>query len=295
MFRRTQLLISGSRGRGYASLPVVGLLYRAAYRALKPSGIRRVKYQGARIYVDANDPLADPLLLGMDYNHPEMALVRRHLQPGMLAVDAGANIGCFSVVMAQAVGESGRVVAFEPGAENHAMLRRNVESNGYAQVSPEPMAVADTVGEATLYMSDSDSGYHSLSEAAAADATSSTTVLTTSLDAYFGDPCPSIDFIKLDVQGAEAAALRGMRRVLQASPSVTLLTELDVDCMEANGEDPRTYLEDLVGHGFELHHISHDARADDPLPRLTIDEVLALQAAEGRHINLYCPRATALG
>lgn len=294
-FRRIQLLVGGSAGRGYASLPIIGAVYRGLFRALKPSGQREVSYQGARMRVNADDPLAAPLLLGADYNGPEAALVRRHLRPGMVAVDAGANIGCFAVVMSQCVGSSGRVVAFEPGPANHALLARNLAINGYTQAVAERMAVSDEVGEATLHMSDSDSGYHSLSEAAAADASSSVTVRTTSLDAYFGEPCPVVDLVKLDVQGAEMSALRGMTGLLAASPDVTLITELDVGCMVANGDDPREYIQALVDLGFRLHHISHDPRTDDPLPELTVEGALTLQAAEGRHINLYCPRTRERG
>ena len=295
VFRRIQLLVGGTGGRGYASLPVIGAVYRGLLRALKPAGLRDVQYQGATMRVNADDPLATPLLLGTDYNGPEMELVRRHLRPGMIAVDAGANIGCFSVVMSQCVGPQGRVVAFEPGPANHALLTHNIEVNGYTQTVAERQAVADEPGEATLHMSDSDSGYHSLSEAAAPDASSSVTVRTTSLDAYFAEPIPAVDFVKLDVQGAEMSALRGMRGLLTASPDMTLITELDVDCMVANGDDPREYLQVLVDHGFRLHHISHDPRAENPLPELTVDGALALQAAEGRHINLYCPRTTERG
>src|SRR5438094_750470 len=75
------------------------------------------------------------------------------VHPGDVAVDVGANIGYHTLIFARAVGERGRVFAYEPDPDNFRLLRRNVELNGYRNVRPFQAAVSDRSGTLTLYLS----------------------------------------------------------------------------------------------------------------------------------------------
>ncbi|MDA1192880.1 MAG: FkbM family methyltransferase [Candidatus Poribacteria bacterium] len=279
--------VGGRTGRGYASLPVVGKIYRALLDASKPRGIVQTQFHGMPIYVDARDKTVEPILVGFDYNDPEIALCERYLKPGMTALDVGANIGAFTMVMARAVGSNGRVYSFEPAEGNFGLLSRNIEVNGFAHATATRRAVADYVGTATFHLSDELSGGHSLYDCSATDR--AVEVDVTTLDAFFGDDPPEVHLMKIDVQGAEAAVLRGMTAVLERSPNMALITELDLEMFDASDDDPATYLETLTGLGWTLHHISHAPNASAPHP-VTEEEAIRLCELEKRHINLYCVR-----
>lgn len=80
----------------------------------------------------------------------ELAWVRRALQPGDLAVDAGAHKGAFTYWMARAVGPGGRVLAFEPQPELAARLMGTVRDLGLSQVTVENAGLSARAGRLTL-------------------------------------------------------------------------------------------------------------------------------------------------
>ena len=91
--------------------------------------------------------------------------LKAHVGPGQTAIDLGANIGYFTLLLAQLVGQDGQVVAFEPDPENFQLLERNVRANGYTNVAVRREAVADYSGRAPLFLSDVNPGDHGLADA----------------------------------------------------------------------------------------------------------------------------------
>jgi FkbM family methyltransferase len=112
------------------------------------------------------------------------------------------------MVAAAVVGPEGSVIAFEPVPRNSDMLLRNVSLNGFQNVRVMKCALADVEGSSTFFVSDGAAGTSSfvLSEG------SEMTVDTTTLDAALGkDP---VKLVKVDVEGAEVAVLRGATNLL---------------------------------------------------------------------------------
>ena len=174
---------------------------------------------GHKMYLDA----VDSLLLSMRgiYEPEETKLVESLVHRGHVVVDIGANIGYCTLQFAQLVGGTGKVIAFEPDPENFELLRRNVDANGY-DVTLERRAVSDVAGRLRLYKSilnradyrnfDSHDGRPSLE------------IDAVRLDDYLRN-LSRVDFIKMDIQGAEGLALDGMIALLERSPGVKILTE----------------------------------------------------------------------
>src|ERR1051325_7230549 len=79
-----------------------------------------------------------------EYEPATQKLIERCLQPGMVFIDVGANIGFFSVVAAQIVGNTGKVYAFEPSPRNIPLLRRNIEARGLSNVEIHEVALGET-------------------------------------------------------------------------------------------------------------------------------------------------------
>lgn len=151
---------------------------------------------------------------------PELMLLERFLKPGMVFVDGGANTGVFTFTAARLVGPTGRVLAFEPGSSCFAALKRSQTLNGWSHISIHQRALSDRSGIARLYHLMGQENAFSLGsdENASFDE-----VATVSLDeAAQAEQLPRVDFIKLDVEGAEELVFRGAAKVLQQSRPVVL-------------------------------------------------------------------------
>jgi FkbM family methyltransferase len=165
---------------------------------------------------------------------PEVCrIIVRNVQLGWVCVDVGAHIGYFTLLLAKLVGEHGRVIAFEAHPKNAERLCSNVKINGYeARVQVENMAVSDGIHR---WMKLFSGRKHSSFEwnIVGHDVEGNITqaeleIPATSLDAYF--PLGSrVDFVKMNIEGAEAQALRGMRRLLQKCKPLVFVEFHDKD------------------------------------------------------------------
>jgi FkbM family methyltransferase len=131
------------------------------------------------------------------------------VRPGMVVYDAGANVGFYTLLASKLVGDAGRVIAFEPDATNLEYLRRHVALNKAVNVEVFPLALADYSGSATF---GSDAGRSQGALSLSGDRTVEVTTLDSLLDA---GRIPPPSFIKMDIEGAEGAALRGAAHCLR--------------------------------------------------------------------------------
>jgi hypothetical protein len=81
-------------------------------------------------------------------------------------------------------------------------------------------------------------------------------VPVTTLDEFLGAEFPPVDLIKMDIQGAEMAALRGMRETIMKSKELVLVTEFWPEGMKRFGFSPAAFLHQLTEHRFRLHIIA---------------------------------------
>ena len=174
----------------------------------------------------------------------ETELVQALLEPGDVFVDIGANIGWYTLVAALRVGPEGRVFAFEPDAENHAILSHNVDSNlnGSARkaVRVERRAVSDRHGAGRIFLSPDNMGDHRIYASSGVGA--SMKIRETRLDRYFRRLSRPLGVLKVDTQGAEPQVYRGGReRLLKDRP--ILVSEFWPFGMDAAGHSPQEVLD----------------------------------------------------
>lgn len=140
------------------------------------------------------------------------------LKPGCVALDVGANIGCHSLVMADLVGDSGRVLAFEPHPGVSARLRANIHLNCLHNVEVVPVALSSESGSQLLFAptaSASNQGQASLYRQNLDTECEEIRVPTATLDQIVDDhKLRKVDLMKIDVEGHEYQVLRGARRTL---------------------------------------------------------------------------------
>src|SRR5436190_4704019 len=123
---------------------------------------------------------------GGDYYEPiTRQFLQTLLQPGDTFVDLGAHVGFFSLVVGRHV-PGVKVIAFEPNAKNFRILLANTAANDLNQIICEPIAISDTSGTATLYLTESDMSASLMKDFQAKDTKQidSLAVRTTSLDHY---------------------------------------------------------------------------------------------------------------
>jgi FkbM family methyltransferase len=209
----------------------------------------------------------------------EAKLLAQFCQPGMGVVDIGANIGFHTLLLAQLVGPTGHVWAFEPDADNFATLSQNVRDNHYTQVSVIQNAVSSTSGQGYLYISAGHSGDHRLYQAGQR---SSRPTPITALDDFFA-PGQRVDLIKMDIQGAEGLALMGMRRLLKDNPQVIIFMEFWPLGLRQAGSNPEQLLADLQDFGFMLERINEYTGTPE---RVSAPLQLVVSLTSGQHTNL---------
>jgi len=166
----------------------------------------------------------------------ETSIVKRLLSPGDTFVDIGANIGWYTLVAALLVGQSGRVFAFEPDAENFAILRHNVRHNlrGAARrsVTLERRAASDRIGAGRIFLSSDNMGDHRIYPSPGVVA--SEKIREVRLDRYFRQVSSRLSVAKVDTQGAEPRVYKGAReRFLKDRP--ILVSEFWPFGMDASG------------------------------------------------------------
>jgi FkbM family methyltransferase len=171
-------------------------------------------FQGMRFRVV--DP-SERQYVSAPYEPAVVAAIRSVVRSGMTCIDAGAHIGYMTLLMAHEVGRDGHVFAFEPSSENCGRLRTNLALNAVENATVVQAVVSSTAGAATL-----GSGPSSFEHHLDVSSTQASVVESVTLDAYFVDK--RVDFVKLDVEGAEELAVKGMYAVL-ARDKPTLLIE----------------------------------------------------------------------
>jgi FkbM family methyltransferase len=143
-----------------------------------------------------------------------MDMMVRYVKPGSIAYDLGANYGMHTLLMGRLVGPSGHVYAFEPNPEIFLSLNEQVTLNDLHMVRTIPLAVSDQVGKAWFDQGEDRAVGHLVSRTGAISERI-LHVQTTTLDKFvFEDRNAPPDFLKIDVEGAESAVLRGCLRVI---------------------------------------------------------------------------------
>jgi len=220
-----------------------------------PEDISFVDVQGIKLAIDSADAsVARQMEQSGSYEAHLTAVFERYCEPGMTVVDVGANIGYYSLLASRLVGPSGRVVAIEPNSENCRLLLTSVAAQGADNVEVLPVACSAEVGWA-FYSSHfgSNGGFIPDDDLVRRPGT---IVPVFPLDALITG---RVDFLKLDVEGAEALVVAGAKDLLSSSrPIVT--TEFSCDMLErVSGCEPKDYLDGFLNLGYSLSLVDRES------------------------------------
>lgn len=183
---------------------------------------------GHRFACDLRDMIAREVFFTGAYGPQETAVLRAVLRPGAAFVDVGANWGYFTLLGAHLVGAGGRVAALEPDPRLFATLAANVAANGLAQVAALPVAAAEREETLTLAGHAEDGWNRGVSSVVAQGGGGPRfEVRGRPVDAVLDElGIDRVELLKMDIEGAEDAALRGMREGLARGRYRRVLVEL---------------------------------------------------------------------
>jgi len=200
---------------------------------------------------------------------------------GMTVIDIGAYAGYYTLIAASAVGDKGKVFAFEPEPSNYSLMLKNVQLNNHRNVIPIQKAVTNITGTIKLFLAEDASG-HSI----VGSGRPSIMVESVTLDDYFSLTEQPIDIVKIDVEGAENAVLQGMRRIIAKNPGLKVFTEFSPEALRIVGCSPTEYLARLLNYGFNIYLINERKQS---LESADIGYLLKTCESTG-YVNLLCQR-----
>lgn len=208
----------------------------------------------------ARDGELDRKLVGEGFERAELRFVERLLRPGMTVLDIGAHHGLYSLLCSKCVGRKGQVIAFEASPRECRRLAKHLRLNGCRNVLIEPHAVGSENGSADLYVVNGSCNWgNSLPAPAVFESTFKIPVQVSPVDDVLLELGISrVDFIKLDVEGAELSALKGTARLLRGVARPAILVEIQDLRTRPWGYPSRAIVEFLTRAGYRWFELNAD-------------------------------------
>jgi FkbM family methyltransferase len=250
-----------------------GRWFRYMSRRVWPGRVLRFTDGGGNRYLSMKNNFTSFAVAVLGERDPNvMRFLRRWVRPGFVVCDIGANIGTYTIPLARLVGPGGHVVSFEPNRPTFACLRQNIRQNRLANVTLLRAAAGPETGTANLVVTEENFGEVHLSPQAATDSSApaqpSAQVAVTTLDAEVARlGLPRVDYIKIDVEGFELAALRGASDTLANNPRLVVQTEIVPAHSARYGFDVADLAEFFLARGFHPYAcdeagVMHPVRPD---------------------------------
>lgn len=193
------------------------------------------------------------------YEPNEFVALAQILKPGMTCIDGGANDGLYTTFIAQQTGPTGKVYAFEPSKREYQRLLGNLKLNNHSWVEPIPSAIADAEGDAQLVVAGYEhEGQNTLGDFVHEGITQSHTesVHLECIDQVIArKKITALDFLKLDIEGAEMKALRGaLDSIKKFHPYMLIeLNDAALKCQGASSLEVTQFLDNL---GYRIFSFS---------------------------------------
>lgn len=240
-------------------------------RSLRGGYIGRNRYltttvYGHKIFVDCRDLILAPHII-IDgiweswINHRVIA----SLKEGMRVVEIGSNIGYYTLLIAQHIGSKGKLIAFEANKDLAELTLDSLSINGYLdRVNLHSLAVSDSCGEMNFYIRERYLGNSSFEEVSEQhldslkDQQRKVIVKTVALDQFLQGADRQVDFLKIDVEGAEPRVFQGMKEILKENPHILIVMEYSPLQIQGNGSDPVMMMDFLYQLGFYSYRIEVD-------------------------------------
>jgi len=186
--------------------------------------------------------------------HPfgEVSFLESLAEPGMIAIDVGANKGLSTVAIATKVGPQGLVYAFEPVPEYYRILQDNLSRNGIQNVHAYRLALGERKERTDYYKDGEGSGI------VRQDGAEKISVNVTTLDSFAGqEGLDHIDLLSMDCEGSEVLVLKGAEKTLQ-SGSIKIFLEVHRSRLRTLGQSVEQVVKWLERRSFQVRPVLVD-------------------------------------
>ena len=232
---------------------------RPKYRPPPKNG-EKYKILGKWMYIDDLD--SSRLTRFGIYQPEETKLIKKIVKKKHTVLDIGANIGYFTLIMAN---QAKQVHAFEPELRNFEILKKNVQLNRLSNVKLYNLAVTETTGMTKLHLADIGRGMHRIYPSYWCKG-GVTDVGTVRIDDIIGDA----NFVKMDIEGSELGALKGMIKLLKKG-DITLIMEFHPPSIEEYGAKPRDIYDFMTNLGYDIKASLRDSLSFKELEKIAIE------------------------
>jgi FkbM family methyltransferase len=269
--------------------PLQHALLRVANNLISPlSSEVNVSLPGGQVItLPPNLPRARTYLAGL-YEREVTSLIQVLLPTGGTFVDVGAFCGYYVVLASWLVGPEGLVFAFEPSPHNFSYLKFNIAANCCRNVYAVNEAVESCVRTTHLVIHHEADHCWTTQSALRGEYVN---VRSTSLDAFFAARYwPSVDLVKIDVEGGELEVLRGMAQLSLRNPQMNVIMEFDRFNLRRAGARPADIESTVRELGFRTGYVIERGmaafRVGDGLPNLRGTYNLLLTKADRLELNV---------
>ncbi len=204
------------------------------------------------MYVSPGDHIQRQIFWYGYYEKESILTWERFINGQTTVLDIGANIGYYSLVASPL---AGKIYSFEPSAGIRELLTKNIAFNKCNNVSIQPFAVSNTIGQAKFYKSmPENSGMSGLSEPENFSGKTETVSVITLDEWATQNDIPKISIIKADLEGAEMNLLSGMKKTLSAHRPVLFL-EVRNELLSKFGYRHTDIFDFLLEYGYSGYEI----------------------------------------
>ncbi|MEW6125115.1 MAG: FkbM family methyltransferase [Pseudomonadota bacterium] len=222
-------------------------------RTLPPKWVATEILQGQRLlWLDLEDAFVSRGCLMDGYEPVETAFVRAQLREGGVFLDIGANIGWFTMLASTIVGERGHVHAFEPRKPTVDYLRRSVEANALSDlVTVHEVGLADKAGQWHLAWAQGTTNPGS-SCLVADESAANLNTIAISLQKLDDLELSKVDFVKIDIEGAEMLAMNGGSQTIARHRPVVMSELHPKQLQMVSGATPVEYIGWFTRQGYRV-------------------------------------------
>jgi FkbM family methyltransferase len=249
-FRRKRLIeVAGERLRGASVAPAARAWLKRVYHAalMMQTGGRGL----SSVLPHGEVIRALPEHRHLSWNTAEYEAFRSAVEPGSVALDVGANVGAYALLLGQWVGADGRVFAFEPAPEPFRGLGRHIALNhlgGVVQAVQSAVGAAPSTASFLLARTAGEGRLAGASE----NGGGTIAVPVTTVDRFCAERQLTPGFIKIDVEGAELDVLRGARETIRrCRDRLALFVEMHPSVWRLLGVTKEEVLSELATQGLE--------------------------------------------
>ncbi len=233
---------------------------------LIPSGLRFMSdVNGFRFWFNSSDREMGTRMAAGLYEPETVSILQRVVRPDMHCLDIGAQTGFYTCLMANLIGPGGEVNAFEPFNQSFELLETNVAENNWEdRVKIHNIAISDSNFDIRVGIA---------SGMIVADSNGSNIIKATKIDDIRLD---KVDFCKIDIEGHEPKAIRGMEQLLNRDAPI-VLTEVNEYWLNQAGSSASEYIALLRDFQYELYKLENNlCELGDYVPKNQLENINVL-------------------